>query len=86
MSKLAKLTWIALAFVTMLGLSACAPPSAPAQPVNPTIPAAEHYDSYNISEHLYVGVKKLPDGRTVTCVAYADYNRGGTSCDWANAK
>ena len=88
MNKLTRLAFLGLAFMTMLGLSACEPPSAsaPAQTVNPTVPAEEHYDNYNISQHLYVGVKKLPDGRTVTCVAYADYNRGGLTCDFANAK
>lgn len=85
MNKLAKLTWLALAFVTMIGLSACGE-SGPEVPVNPTQEAQEETSNYNVSENLYVGVKKLPDGRTVTCVTYMDYRKGGLSCDFANAK
>lgn len=26
------------------------------------------------------------NGKKVTCVTWADYKKGGLSCDWANAK
>ena len=28
----------------------------------------------------------LPDGRTVTCLTFVDYNAGGIDCDWEGAR
>lgn len=34
------------------------------------------------TSYLYEGSVKLKDGREVTCIKYAAYNKGGLSCDW----
>lgn len=33
-----------------------------------------------------VEVVELPDGREVVCVTWADYKKGGITCDWDSAK
>lgn len=64
----------------LLALAGCGAGSgdapAPASTVAPT------YDGEGLSEaHV-----PLSDGRTVTCVVYAGYKRGGLSCDWQRAR
>jgi hypothetical protein len=38
-----------------------------------------------ISSNLYERQITLTDGRTVTCVVYANMKQGGLSCDWNGA-
>lgn len=38
------------------------------------------------SSNLYERTITLEDGRTVTCVVYTQYQKGGLSCDWEGAK
>jgi hypothetical protein len=40
----------------------------------------------NNLESVRVYPQRLPDGRTVTCLIYTGYQKGGLSCDWAGAK
>lgn len=38
------------------------------------------------SERLHERTITLQDGRTITCVIYNQYQKGGLSCDWEGAK
>jgi hypothetical protein len=38
------------------------------------------------STSLFERVITLTDGRTVTCVIYSSYQRGGVSCDFGGAR
>lgn len=61
-----------LAITATLALTGCAS-------VNPNADLGE--STYLRDHHI-----KLGDGRTVTCVMYADGSLGGLSCDWSGAK
>lgn len=83
MTRLQKISTLLLVFVTMIGLSACGAPEKTSTQVSQPEEVQKSFDS---GSYLKIGFKKLPDGRTVTCVVYQQGYAGGLSCDWANAK
>lgn len=40
--------------------------------------------THSVNHHTFQ--TRLPDGGTVTCVAYKDGTHGGLSCDWEHIK
>lgn len=77
------LVFVLLAFVTMIGLSACGGTTQKTyQPTTQTTVQQEPSET-TVDNHLYVGSQKLPDGRTVVCVAY---RTDAISCDWNTAQ
>lgn len=63
---------LATLFFATLALTGCAAGNADAE----TGSATRLYE-----EHI-----TLKDGRTVVCIEYVSYQRGGVSCDWDGAK
>lgn len=83
MTRIQKISFLLLAFVTMIGLSACGAPDNSNTQVDKTETVQKTSDT---GKYLEGVVKNLPDGRTVTCVIYHQGYAGGLSCDWTNAK
>lgn len=84
--KLAKLSMLGAAAVLMLGLSACASPAPAPTPTPEPLPTPINVSEKYVLEHTFEFDKKLKDGRTVTCIVWQEYQEGGVSCDYANAK
>lgn len=74
-----------------VALTSCTSPAeqpAPTASVTPTASTAEirsqtTIDTFNDVVEID---HKLSDGRTVTCLVYRGYSKGGLSCDWSRAK
>lgn len=72
-----------------LSLAGCAGFRGLGTSVDSTPAPAEHADSSNNANTpaTTVFTRKLPDGRTITCMWAEGVNEnGGLSCDWADAK
>lgn len=63
---------IAALFIGALTLASCASGNASADTGKST--------------DLYESAITLNDGRTVTCITFWGYNKGGVSCDWDGTK
>jgi uncharacterized lipoprotein YehR (DUF1307 family) len=83
MTRFQQISALLLAFVTMIGLSACGESEKTSTQGGQVEAEQKGFDT---GKYLWTGDKKLPDGRTVSCVVYAAGYAGGLSCDWANAK
>lgn len=74
-----RLTWIlfvaVITFAAFAVLSGCGT-------TTPPVPS----DGIEVRDGVQTIHPKLPDGRTVTCVLWSGYTKGGLSCDWAGAK
>lgn len=40
----------------------------------------------NVGDKWGTHPQRLPDGRTVDCVVWDGYKKGGISCDWGHAR
>lgn len=92
MNKLTKLSFLGLAFVAMLGLSACAGPGAPDSINNQSkVPGTSTViagSGPTQSRGYQNDTVKILDGRTVSCLRYYDGGSSSSviSCDWEHAK
>ena len=41
------------------------------------------YDDDLAEQDLYIRTKTFPDGRVLTCIVFAEYQKGGLDCNWA---
>lgn len=78
-----KLVFVLLAFVTMIGLSACGGTTEKTYQPTTQNTVQQEAPEPTVDDKLYVGSQKLPDGRTVVCVAF---NGQALSCDWGTAQ
>lgn len=68
---------LAAAALTTLLLTGCATGYASSD--NTNTPVSKDYNNEDITERTI----KLSDGRTIKCVVWSGYKKGGISCDWA---
>jgi hypothetical protein len=81
-----KLPLLGAAAVLLIGLTACGTSQPAPQPTPEPIPSPIQVSEKYINQNTFEFQKKLKDGRTVTCVVWQEYQEGGVSCDWPNAK
>ena len=75
------LTLIVAASAALVTISACtAEPAAP-PPGTTAVDKGEYTEDRIVQQDV-----KLDDGRTVKCLVFYGYRKGGLSCDWEAAK
>lgn len=77
MRRLAAFT---LTVAAVAALTGCGSDAATDPPPQNAVPSTGWTD-----DGFGVSTVDLPDGRTVTCVVWADPNSAGLSCDWQRA-